>query len=885
MLRLGRQSENNITFTNPTDRLNLELGGLLRENNAFSASIGTTAVRGVLTAGGTEDSGARELVIFTNTAGGPTFYAPNTTGVITSGSPLVTLSSTIGLQPGMNIAHANFPAGTTVLSVNSLTQVTLSNNATGSTQNTSLTTATFRAGVTASGSAQVSMNTTLGIAPGMTLTGTGIPAGTYVVSVDSATQVTLSQNASANATGLDFTLGLGNLIVNSVIADNGDGNSVSLIKSGAGVLNLTANNTYTGGTVVNQGTLNLMGTGVVIPGDLTINGGTTGSGALVMMNTNGGQIAASSNVTLNGRSTLTLAGTANTLNSLSFNNYGGEAAPTVNVGSGSTLTLAGANAVTVTSQNVPHVAVISGGTLALTTGAKTFDVDAVKLFGEEYLETAVSLNITSLITGAGASIEKTGDGILQLSNGSNNYGGSTTITEGTLQLGAAAIPASSALIVGAAGTFNMNSFSETVGSLAGEGIVTNRHSTGVTLTIGANNTNTSFTGTILQTSGSMSLTKTGTGTQTLGGANNYSGATLVNAGILSVSHNNALGTTGGTTTVAGGASLELQNNVTLAESVSINGTGAGGTGALRNLSGNNTYSGTLTMAGAATITSDADNLTLSGADITGANALTFDGAGQTTVARNIATTAAVIKNGVGIAELQGANTYTGATTVNNGTLLLSGSLSGTSSVNVNGGGTLSGTGSVTTAAAGNTTVFSGGTLAPGAGLESLTLNTLTSTTLDLQLGSTFQLSIANSNSGSGAAALQDYSKLSLGTGVSTTLNGDISTVISGGVSEGDLFTIIINSGAALTTYFNNTTPVIGTASTYAFSSGGQDWMINFEYTGLMTGSGIDREDFQNISGGANVALLAVPEPNALSMLAGSLGLALGLQRFRRRKTV
>lgn len=39
-----------------------------------------------------------------------------------------------------------------------------------------------------------------------------------------------------------------------------------------------------------------------------------------------------------------------------------------------------------------------------------------------------------------------------------------------------------------------------------------------------------------------------------------------------------------------------------------------------------------------------------------------------------------------------------------------------------------------------------------------------------------------------------------------------------------------------------------------------------------------------LSGGNDVSLraLSIPEPNALSMLAGSIGLALGLQRFRRR---
>jgi len=43
--------------------------------------------------------------------------------------------------------------------------------------------------------------------------------------------------------------------------------------------------------------------------------------------------------------------------------------------------------------------------------------------------------------------------------------------------------------------------------------------------------------------------------------------------------------------------------------------------------------------------------------------------------------------------------------------------------------------------------------------------------------------------------------------------------------------------------------------------------------------------FESISNGSNVALLVVPEPNALGMLAGGLGLALGLQRFRRRSSM
>lgn len=364
LLRLARQGHHDLTFSSGSNVLNLEEGGLLRENNAFAASLGTTASRGVLTAGGTETSGMRELVIYSATTGSPTFFAPNTTGVIAVGSPTVTLNSTIGLQPGMNINHASFPAGTTVLSVNSLTSVTLSNNATVAAQNTNLATDTLRAGATTIGSPVVSVNSTVGVRPGMTITGTGIPAGTYVVSVDGATGLTLSQNATATNTGQNFVAGMGNLIVNSVIADNGFGNSVSLVKSGAGVLNVSANNTYTGGTIVNQGTMNLIGSGVVIPA-----GGITLSGGSLVMNTNAGQIDASNAVTLNGSSAMTLAG-ANTLDRITFNNLGGTTTPAVTTGG--ILTLTSATPLSASSSNPVTFATVNG-TLNLGTGGDPDD--------------------------------------------------------------------------------------------------------------------------------------------------------------------------------------------------------------------------------------------------------------------------------------------------------------------------------------------------------------------------------------------------------------------------------------------------------------------------------------------------------------------------------
>ena len=56
---------------------------------------------------------------------------------------------------------------------------------------------------------------------------------------------------------------------------------------------------------------------------------------------------------------------------------------------------------------------------------------------------------------------------------------------------------------------------------------------------------------------------------------------------------------------------------------------------------------------------------------------------------------------------------------------------------------------------------------------------------------------------------------------------------------------------------------------------GQEFAVSYNasFTGGLFSTG----------GGTDVAIMAIPEPNSLAMLAGSFGLALGLQRFRRRK--
>jgi len=88
-------------------------------------------------------------------------------------------------------------------------------------------------------------------------------------------------------------------------------------------------------------------------------------------------------------------------------------------------------------------------------------------------------------------------------------------------------------------------------------------------------------------------------------------------------------------------------------------------GALRNISGVNTYGGAITLGSASRINSDARHAHPSAAMSPAlALALTVGGSGNTTMSGIIGTTTGTLtKDGAGTLTLTGANTYTGATTV------------------------------------------------------------------------------------------------------------------------------------------------------------------------------------------------------------------------------
>jgi autotransporter-associated beta strand protein len=137
-------------------------------------------------------------------------------------------------------------------------------------------------------------------------------------------------------------------------------------------------------------------------------------------------------------------------------------------------------------------------------------------------------------------------------------------------------------------------------------VIDNTAGTAATLTIGANDGTGTFGGVIRNTSGTVSLVKTGGGSITLSGSNSFTGSTSVNAGTLSLGVNNALPVTSavslaGSTLTVGGytntiGSLSTSGNSTI--NVSINGgsTGSLSMGSLSFGSGTNTLALSMTSA-------------------------------------------------------------------------------------------------------------------------------------------------------------------------------------------------------------------------------------------------------------------------------------------------
>lgn len=177
-------------------------------------------------------------------------------------------------------------------------------------------------------------------------------------------------------------------------------------------------------------------------------------------------------------------------------------------------------------------------------------------------------------------------------------------------------------------------------------------------------------------SGSGGLIKSGTGVLALSNASansDFTGAVSITTGTLVVEANNSLGTTAGSTTVSSGASLGFRGgvNYSTTEGVSAAGTGATGSGAIKNVSGNNSFAGGISLTAATSLGADAGSLTLSGA-VTGSQAITKVGTGTVVLANAAnAFSGVTISNGTLESQAAGAIGSSLTSIAGSGTVLFS----------------------------------------------------------------------------------------------------------------------------------------------------------------------------------------------------------------------
>ncbi len=405
--------------------------------------------------------------------------------------------------------------------------------------------------------------------------------GTGAVTMSSSRTVTVASN---------------NLTVGGVISGSG----YSLTKAGAGTLTLGGSNTYSGGTTLSAGLLDIDNAHALGSGRFTISGGSLGntSGAAITLSANNA-LTWSSDFTFVGPNDLNLGAGAVTMSgsrtvTVASNNLtvggaiSGSGYSLTKAGPG-TLTLGGSNTYTGGTTlsagllNINHAHAlgtgtftISGGTIGNTSGAAiTLSTNNAENWNGDFTFTGannlnlgtgnvtlggsrtvtVSSNILTVggtIGGSGYSLTKAGAGTLILT-GSNTYSGGTTISGGTLQAGnTAALGSTSGAATVSSGVLDLHGFNVGVGALSGTGTIDNLSGPGTsTLTVGNGNASGTFSGVIQNTGGVIALTKTGGGLLVLAGTGTYTGGTTVTSGTLDFSTPHAVPSTGIVTVNAG----------------------------------------------------------------------------------------------------------------------------------------------------------------------------------------------------------------------------------------------------------------------------------------------------------------------------------------------
>jgi len=510
----------------------------------------------------------------------------------------------------------------------------------------------------------------------LTLSGANTYAGGTNVSVGTlalghATN-TLADAGTVTVTGGTLSLGANSDTVGAVILNSGSitgttgvltstanydlrsgavsvilGGAAGLNKSTSGTVTLTGANAYAGATSVTNGTLTLSGAGAInASSGITINGA---SAKFV----HAGSVAVSPTVTLT-QGTLTGSGVINTVNvgaatgGIVSNNDGvGGAALTIG-----TLTLAGGASLNLFSDGANTAAPLVVTTLTNNAASGAVTLAANNVAG---WTNGIVYSILDYGTQTGG---LSGDFNRVVNNMSarQNATWADDVANGLITL---TLTGDSPRWVGDTdGTWNTttaNNWRLITGGgyvpfLATDDVLFDDNATGATsvvidqanvapnATLFANSTKNYVLGGAYGIS-SGSLTKTGTGSLTIGTANTYGGATTLNGGSVILTGAGTLGS--GSALTLGGSSLDL---------------------------------GTTTQSfGAVSITTAASSgATLGNGSLTGTSYSISNAAGNVEISANLLAngSAGFVKNGAGTVTLSGANTFTGGFTLNAGTVNL-----------------------------------------------------------------------------------------------------------------------------------------------------------------------------------------------------------------------
>jgi len=380
---------------------------------------------------------------------------------------------------------------------------------------------------------------------------------------------------------------------------------------------------------------------------------------------------------------------------------------------------------------------------------------------------------------------------------------------------------------------------------------------GVALTVTNGATDTTTFTTVL--TGPGSFTKLGAGTLVLNGTSTtYTGAVTVGQGVLTVAHNNALGTTAGGVTVSSGASLRVANGITIADALNLSGAGDNASGALQLASGAATVSGNINLSTTVVSINSAGALSLSGVIggtnlvSTGTGTLILSGTnsyGNTMVSAGTLSIASDNHLGFNPITLAGGTTLavTGATTIDNG-ITLTGAAAISNTANATIDGVISGGHNLTKAGAGVLTLAKDNTYA-ATNVDAGTL----SVSSDSNLGSgAITLAAGTTLAINGATTIDNAIALMGATTISSTANATIDGVISGAhnLTKTGAATLTL---AANNTYSGNTIVSAGGLTLTGGSSIGDGSAVSVASGATLTLGG-GSETIGSLLGDGNVVL-------------------------------